>query len=276
MPAPLRRDINSEAAERPPTASPDFSYRPSGDIIAGSGVGKQGGHSDFTVYAQMRFPLLAPPVFAHSQSYQGKKTKDQPDEIIGSNTGYPWQDNFCESRSFNVGQCPAGNGHQGQDLRPAPCQQRDDGSSLCDTRQQTVVAVRDGMIIRAPTAQAATLQINTANEHLRFRYMHMNPATMDSDDLLNGRRVEEGEKIGVVSNYMDHPNGTSHHLHFDVQAFTRDGWVWVNPYVTLIAAYERLIGGRGREVGPEPISAAVAHALPEDVSRPAPSRPDGN
>jgi len=267
MPAPSRRDINSEIAERPPAASLDFSYRPSGDIIASSGVGKQGGHSDFTVYAQMRFPLLAPPAFAHSQSYQGKKTKDQPDEIIGSNTSYPWQDNFCESRSFNVGQCPAGYGHQGQDVRPAPCQQRDDGSSLCDTRQQTVVAVRDGTIIRTPTAQAATLQVNTANEHLRFRYMHMNPAAMDSDGLINGRQVDEGEKIGMVSNYMDRPNGTSHHLHFDVQAFTRDGWVWVNPYVTLIAAYERLIGGRGREIGPEPVSAAVAHAVPEDVLR---------
>src|ERR1051326_1403421 len=56
-----------------------------------------------------------------------------------------------------------------------------------------------------------------------------------------------GEKIGVVSNYLDHPNGTSRHLHFDVQVFTRDGWIWVNPYVTLISAYERLIHGRGRE-----------------------------
>jgi len=46
--------------------------------------------------------------------------------------------------------------------------------------------------------------------------------------------------------------------------FTRDGWLWVNPYVTLISAYERLIRGRGREIGPEAAAApAVAHALPE-------------
>jgi hypothetical protein len=83
---------------------------------------------------------------------------------------------------------------------------------------------------------------------------------------LNGRSVDEGEKIGVVSNYLDHPNGTSRHLHFDVQVFTRDGWLWVNPYVTLISAYERLIGGRGRVIGPE-IAAVpdVAHAMPADV-----------
>ena len=115
--------------------------------------------------------------------------------------------------------------------------------------------------------QAATLQVNTRNEHIRFRYMHMTPADMDTDGVLSGRRVEEGEKIGVVSNYLDHPNGTTRHLHFDVQVFTRDGWLWVNPYVTLISAYERSIRGRGREIGPASVS-AVAHAAPETVIRP--------
>ena len=92
---------------------------------------------------------------------------------------------------------------------------------------------------------------------------------MDADGILNGRRVAEGEKIGVVSNYLDFPNGTSYHLHFDVQVFTRDGWLWVNPYTTLISSYERLIRGRGRQIGiePQPAAAAVAHALPEEVLR---------
>jgi murein DD-endopeptidase MepM/ murein hydrolase activator NlpD len=118
-------------------------------------------------------------------------------------------------------------------------------------------------VIRAPKQQAATLQINTPNEHIRFRYMHMNPAALDADGVLNGRSVAEGEKIGVVSNYLNHPNGTSRHLHFDVQVFTRDGWLWVNPYATLVSAYERLIRGRGREIGPDSTSApAMARALP--------------
>ena len=121
------------------------------------------------------------------------------------------------------------------------------------------MAVRDGILIRSLKQQAATLQINTRNEHIRFRYMHMNPSAMDADGILNGRRVAEGEKIGVVSNYLDFPNGTSYHLHFDIQVFTRDGWIWVNPYTTLIASYERLIRGRGREIGTDPpIAAAVA------------------
>ena len=143
------------------------------------------------------------------------------------------------------------------------------GPDRCDPKQQTIVAVRDGVLIRSPKQQAATLQVNSRTEHVRFRYMHMNPAAMDADGILNGRHVEEGERIGVVSNYLDHPNGTSRHLHFDVQVFTRDGWLWVNPYVTLISAYERLIRGRGREIGPQSArSAAVAHALPQDVSHP--------
>jgi hypothetical protein len=100
---------------------------------------------------------------------------------------------------------------------------------------------------------------------------------MDADGLLNGRGVAEGERIGVVSNYLDHPNGTTRHLHFDVQVFTRDGWIWVNPYITLVSAYERLIRGRGREIGPEPASsAAVAHAVPEDPGRPDPNEGGGN
>jgi hypothetical protein len=147
--------------------------------------------------------------------------------------------------------------------------QGSESPDACDPKQQAVVAVRDGIVIRSLRQQAATLQINTRNEHIRFRYMHMNPNSMDADGVLNGRRVAEGEKIGMVSNYLDHPNGTSRHLHFDVQVFTRDGWLWVNPYTTLISAYERLVRGRGRELGTDPgPSAAVAHALPEDVLRP--------
>jgi len=38
--------------------------------------------------------------------------------------------------------------------------------------------------------------------------------------------------------------------------FTRDGWIWVNPYTTLIASYERLIRSRGREIGTDPPIAA--------------------
>jgi murein DD-endopeptidase MepM/ murein hydrolase activator NlpD len=278
LPSRPRMDVPSDIAERPAERSPDFTYRPSGDIIANSGFRKQGGHADFTAYSQIRFPLENAPAFAHSQSFGIRRSSDKPlDDLVGGNTSYPWQDNFCEARSFGVGQCASGFGHQGQDIRPAPCPLLNEGSEHCDPRQRAVVAVRDGVVIRSPKQQAATLLINSRTEHIRFRYMHMNPAALDADGVLNGRQVEEGEKIGVVSNYLDHPNGTTRHLHFDVQVFTRDGWLWVNPYVTLISAYERLIGGRGREIGPEPTSSpAVARALPEDMIHPDPQEGSEN
>lgn len=269
-PARPRIDIPSAIAERPAERSPDFSYRPSGDIIANSGFRKQGGRADFNAYAQIRFPLEKTPAFVHSQSYRNRRSSEKPiDDQTGSNTSYPWQDNFCESRSFGVGQCPGGFGHQGEDIRPAPCQTANEGAERCDPKQRAVLAVREGVVIRSLKQQAATLQVNSRNEHIRFRYMHMNPASLDTDGVLNGRRVDEAEKIGVVSNYLDHPNGTTRHLHFDVQVFTRDGWLWVNPYGTLVSAYERLIRGRGREIGPDTdASPAMAHAVPENVIRP--------
>ena len=263
LPSRPQMDMRSEIAERPAARSSDFVYRPSGDIIPSRGSRQQGGRVDFTAYSQIRFPLEKAPAFAHSQSPAKRRSDDRaltPGAQAGGNAGYPWQDNFCEARSFSVGQCASGFGHQGQDIRPA-CTPRNE-SAGCDSYRQAVVAVRDGVVIRSPKQQAATLQINTRTEHIRFRYMHMNPRSMDADGLLNGRRVDEGEKIGVVSNYLDHPNGTTRHLHFDVQVFTRDGWLWVSPYVTLISAYERLIHGRGREIGPEPAALpVVAHAF---------------
>jgi hypothetical protein len=263
LPSRRRSDMPSDIAARPGVWSSDFTYRAVGDIIANSGFHRRRGRPDSTSYSQIRFPLERTPAFVRSQSFGKRDRSDLP------SSGYPWRDNFCESRSFSVGQCPGGFGHQGEDIRPAPCPPAGEGGDHCDRKRQAVVAVRDGVVIRSPREQAATLQINTRNEHIRFRYMHMNPSRMDADGVLNGRRVEEGEKIGVVSNYLDHPNGTTRHLHFDVQVFTRDGWLWVNPYVTLISAYERLIRGQGHEIGPEiAASPTEAHALPDQVVRP--------
>lgn len=268
-PSRPRMDIPSGAAERPLQRSSDFSYRSAGDIVANSGFRKQRGRADFTAYSQIRFPLAKAPAYVHSQSFKNRKS------AVGD-AGYQWRDNFCEARSFGVGQCTSGFGHQGQDIRAGECASATDNDPKCDPKQQGVVAVRDSVVIRSPKQQAATLQVNSRTEHIRFRYMHMNPSSLDADGVLNGRIVAEGEKIGVVSNYLDFPNGTSRHLHFDVQVFTRDGWLWVNPYVTLISAYERLIRGRGREAEPPPPSAAaVAHALPQDVLRHLDARKGG-
>ena len=124
QPSRPRMDIPSGVAERPLQRSPDFSYRPAGDIIANTGFRKQGGRADFTAYSQIRFPLEKAPAFAHSQSFMKRRAREKTDEPAGGNASYPWQDNFCEARSFGVGQCAGGFGHQGQDIRAGECAAR--------------------------------------------------------------------------------------------------------------------------------------------------------
>src|SRR5260370_13490365 len=125
-----------------------------------------GGRANSTTSSKIRFRLEKARAFIHSQSLRNRRsnfkllTLDAP---AGGKTSYPWQDNFCEARSFGVGQCPSGFGHQGQDIRPAPCPAVKEGPDRCDPKQRAVVAVRDGVVIRSPAEQAATLQINTRN-----------------------------------------------------------------------------------------------------------------
>jgi murein DD-endopeptidase MepM/ murein hydrolase activator NlpD len=226
---------------RPEAVSPSFTYRPPGRLLAGTGFRGQDGRADTTVYSQIRFPLAQAPAFVNSQMFQSRNKPVVPGQ--SANYSYPWRDNFCERRGFPVGQCPAGAGHQGQDIRKEPCAPGP-GENRCRPNYE-IVAVRDGAVLRAPKQEALYLVVNTAREHLRFRYLHMHPAQMDADNLFSGRRVEEGETLGRVSNFNKREGGTSYHLHFDVQIPTRHGWVFVNPYMTLVAAYERLIGGRG-------------------------------
>ena len=285
-PAKTHVNIASQPSERPSIVLPDFTYRRPGEIITNSGYRGQNGVTDYTVYSRIRFPIKRAPAFANSQSFMnwgdcyrtGRvswsstkgdeyhcKRNDKPlvfDESAKENYSYPWQDNFCETRDFDVGQCANGMGHQGQDIRPSSCQMRNAEADRCLPDIFPTVAVRDGVLIRSPTQQAVYLLINAPGEHIRFRYIHMNPANLDADGVVHGRRVKEGERIGVVSNYQDRVGGTTSHLHFDTQVFTREGWLWVNPYTTLISSYERLIGGRGREYEPLPSLAPVAHAIP--------------
>jgi hypothetical protein len=54
--------------------------------------------------------------------------------------------------------------------------------------------------------------------------------------------------VGKVGNFQRRERATTYHLHFDIQVPTKYGWVFVNPYMSLVGAYERAIQGRGREL----------------------------
>ncbi|MEZ5765224.1 MAG: hypothetical protein R3D69_13910 [Xanthobacteraceae bacterium] len=64
------------------------------------------------------------------------------------------------------------------------------------------------------------IEVNSRTEHIRFRYMHMDPERPDADGMVHGRRVAEGERVGPVSNYQGFRRTTTH-LHFDIQVCSR-------------------------------------------------------
>jgi hypothetical protein len=156
-----------------------------------------GGRPDYTVYVRLRIPMKAAPTFAKSQSFnnwgdwdfkgrsvRSPRRKDQPyscnvngrplvfNESAPGNYSYPWRDNFCEHRRYFVGQCPGGEGHQGQDIRPSSCMLFNEGADRCQPYQHEIVAAHDGFILRALKQEAVYLFINTTSTHARVRYMH--------------------------------------------------------------------------------------------------------
>jgi murein DD-endopeptidase MepM/ murein hydrolase activator NlpD len=310
---PAKIEQPTFALSRPEKQSPDFTFHSPGDLIENSGWSKFPGRADYHVYSPgMRFPIANAPGYVISQSFMPwgdcyrKGTvgrmgrKDAPyrcrinskplvfNESAPQNFNYPWRDNFCENRDYLVGQCPGGYGHQGQDIRPSNCVLQNGQADRCLPYQHTVAAVHDGVIRRSAGNIGAYIVVNTADERLRFRYLHMNPKMMDADGLLNGQKVSAGEIIGKVATWGDYENGTSYHINFNIQVFTKAGWVWVNPYTTLVAAYERLIGGRGTEImpgepapptpdkppvilNPDPVAVAKAAVEPRVAEPPPPT-----
>jgi len=277
---------------RPQAVSGSFTYYGPGNLIPNTGWRKMPGRDDDHVYARIRFPIANAPAYVKSQSFMpwgdcyrsgrigrmGKKdaiyrckVNDIPlvfNEGAAVNFTYPWRDNFCELRDFIVGQCPGGHGHQGEDIRPANCVQIDPGSDRCQPYQHTVAAVHDGILWRTAGNLGLYIVVNTPNDFVRFRYLHMNPKMMDADGLLSGRLVSEGEIIGKVGTWGDYESGTSYHIHFNIQVFTKVGWVWVSPYMTLVTAYERLIGERGVELKPDDPAPPVPDKQPIVLQRP--------
>jgi hypothetical protein len=260
QPAQPRHDISSEIAERPTAASPDFTYYPGGDIIARSSVRRRGGRADFAAYSQIRFPLEKAPAAIRSQSF-GRKNSERAAASIRGGTIFAKP---AASRSGNAPPASAsGPGHPPRAL-PAEQQQR--------KQLPSEEAGRRGRARRHPDPLTEAAGGNAADQHTQRAH----PLSLHAHEPVShgcgrhsqrapGRRGRKDRRGLQLSRF---PERHSYHLHFDMQVFTRDGWIWVNPYTTLIASYERLIRGRGREIGTDPPAvAAVAHGLPENVLR---------
>jgi murein DD-endopeptidase MepM/ murein hydrolase activator NlpD len=204
-----------------PALADDFSYLPPGDLTPGSGEGRV----DEVVYAPgIRFPIESAPAFANSQVYgAGGAYGPGGGQCDDVNFSYPWRDNFCETRTWDMPLCPAGTGHQGQDVRAA----------TCDKDTHWAVAAVDGTITNIGSYSVYL----TADDGTRFDYLHM-----ESLQVAVGDVVTRGQRVGRVSNSF---NGTptTVHLHFNVNQYVEGlGAVYVPPYTSLVAAYGALLG----------------------------------
>ena len=65
---------------------------------------------------------------------------------------------------------PPGPGHP-----PASCKLRIENADPLRSLSARVVAVRDAIVLRLPGQMAVYLVVNAADEHIRFRYLHMLP-----------------------------------------------------------------------------------------------------
>ncbi|OFW99759.1 MAG: hypothetical protein A3E78_07190 [Alphaproteobacteria bacterium RIFCSPHIGHO2_12_FULL_63_12] len=237
---PIEEDDPAE-----PPAEPDvltdadgrvFAYLPVGALLPSSGPG----FVDETVYRpEVAFPT-EDPVFLNSQVYRygggmGSLNGMNGGQCDARNYDYPWQDTFCEHRDRNQPLCPGG-GHEGLDIRP----------HTCVKNTHWAIAVDDGRVI---DIRRHWVTMQTPDGTI-YNYLHLN---MGELSVVEGQEVRKGDRIGKISNDFFKSDGTSvpttTHLHFEMYEnyvaapgetplFTK-----VNPYMTLVAAYDRKLRG---------------------------------
>lgn len=209
-------------------AGEPFEYEPVGALLDGSGQGA----TDEVVYAPgMRFPMEEGPAFANSQVYMyGGYLGPAGGQCDVENYSYPWRDNYCEIRSWDMPLCPSGEGHQGQDIRPGTC---DDGVHWN-------VSTVDGTITNIGSYSVYV----TAADGTRYDFLHGSGNVVSS-----GQSVARGERLNNVSNEFG-GTSTTIHTHFNIkQDVAGIGFIFVSPYLSLVTSYEELFDIVGTGVG---------------------------
>lgn len=233
-------------------AAPSFTYDPPGQLVDGSGKGRV----DMTVYApDMLFPVEEGEAFANSQVWgRGGLHGGGGSQCDKQNFSYPWHDNYCETRSWDMPLCPSGAGHQGQDIRAGDCKDK----------THWVVAAVDGRITNVGSYSVYL----TADDGTRYDYLHMANVAVKE-----GERVKQGTQLGQVSNQFN-GEATTVHLHFNIkQNVSGIGSVYVPTYLSLVRSYEYHLGIRTRtpDAGPPPPPPPVAEPAPVVKETPLPA-----
>lgn len=214
-----------------------FSYLEPGDLTPGSGNGAV----DYTVYAPgMRYPMEAGPSFPNSQVWgHGGGSGPGGGQCDLENYSYPWRDNYCETRSWDMPLCPSGVGHQGQDIR-AP---------TCEPGVHWHVASEAGTVTNVGSFSVYI----TAADGTRFDYLHGSGNAVSS-----GQSVEKGQRINKTDNEFG-GTPTTYHLHYNIkQDVAGVGFIFVSPYMSLVESYEELLGIGGDVLGDASVDACSA------------------
>ncbi|WP_430431524.1 M23 family metallopeptidase [Oceanicaulis sp.] len=201
------------------------SFMPPGDLTPGSGAGQA---EQINYVPGMRFPMEVGQAYANSQVYgHGGYLGPGGGQCDAANYAYAWRDNFCETRSYSAPLCPSGTGHQGQDIRPATCQDA----------VHWAVAADDGVITSVGSYSVRLM----SEDGVRYTYLHLE---LDSLQVAPGDAVSKGERLGFVSNEFG-GTPTTIHLHFEIKMAleTPQGLQTVNvpPYVALVESYQTLL-----------------------------------
>ncbi len=212
----------------------DFDYLEPGDLAPGSGQGAQ----DYTVYVPgMRYPMEAGPSFPNSQVWgHGGGSGPGGGQCDLENYSYPWRDNYCETRSWDMPLCPSGVGHQGQDIRPP----------TCEPGVHWHVSSEAGTVTNVGSYSVYI----TAADGTRFDYLHGSGNVVG-----NGQALAKGERINRTDNEFG-GTPTTYHLHYNIrQDVAGVGFVFVSPYMSLVESYKELLGISGEVVGDTAVDA---------------------
>ena len=253
-PDPIPETVTETEPEPEPEPVPvlfELDHFPPGDLLPGSSRTKSNvGHTDETSVApRIRFPIERGPAFLNSQILHpgggGYDDGEWPavlgSEVSPENYRYPWRDNFCEVRYSSNGLCAGNQGHQGQDIRPASC---DNGEYWAVAPER--VRVRN---------IGSTHLINLYGLESGFLYTFLHTDKPRPAYLVNGAVIEKGQRIGRVSNISggiteNCPTArcTSVHLHFEIWhgatelgAWNAKGVASHSPYTSLVVSYLDMI-----------------------------------
>ena len=240
------------------SAADPFTYEPPGVLVKDSGTGRV----ETKVFAPgIRFPIEEGPAFANSQvwGHGGNSGPAKTDQCDVENFSYPCHDNYCETRDWDMPLCPAGTGHQGQDIRAASCKKG---------VHWTVAAV-DGTI----TSIGSYSVYLTAADGTRFDYLHMQDVAVKV-----GQKVTRGDHMGKVSNQFG-GDATTVHLHFNIhQNVAGVGAVYVPTYLSLVQSYQTLLNpvpDAGVDAAPPPATPPTVQETPAVADPVAPPPTEG-